>query len=98
MLRLDCTDAHTDLDLCCRQYASGPFSCIAHHLSSAEFAQRVVKVNIYNYDFCVVTLDHLVVVKCINSDLALQKEAVQLFMIFIQCTLVHDFHTVYSCS
>ena len=30
MLSSDCTDAHADLDLECRQIVKGPFSCIAH--------------------------------------------------------------------
>ena len=33
MPKLDCTDVHGDLDLCCWQNALGPFLCIAHHIT-----------------------------------------------------------------
>ena len=51
MPRLDCTDAHTDLDLRCLQIAQGPFSCVAHRMMYAQPRLKSASVPILRVNF-----------------------------------------------
>ena len=42
MPRLDCTDAHADLDLRCPQIARKPFSCVSHQIVTDMFTQNTI--------------------------------------------------------
>ena len=49
ILRLNCTDAHADLDLHCLQMASEPFSCVAHNWPARESRRSLNKLWIFIY-------------------------------------------------
>ena len=44
MLRSDCMDAHSDLDLRCLQMAKWPFSCVVHHMKQCKAAQSMCQI------------------------------------------------------
>ena len=44
MLRSDCMDAHTDLDLRYPQMAKGPFSCVVHYIKQSKEAQCICRI------------------------------------------------------